>query len=406
VRLGLSLILAAALAAAEENAELARTVEALVRALGSPSTATRSLARYRLASYGDRIRPLLERVESSDPEVRRSIRMLTRPVGRVEIELLPRPGGPLSIGAPLVLDVRIINNTEQTLLLLPDVARQRPVAPFRIRVGKTLVPVAFDDVNWGSDGAARILPGAARRFRLTLRGGHAALRRPALYDVSVVFDGLVGMGYGLTDEDSVQTQRKELETASVQVHVAGRKAEALEAALRSNDARERDAAVAELSVRDDDAVVPILRRRAKERPLRLAAVRRLAALGAKEDFDLLYEATRDESLDVRRAAVSGLGKYPKFKARSRLMGLTADPDLQAQAILALRGHKHHSTIECYLALLQPGKTSPESALAIQATIREWTGHFVDQRPSEIAAFRGWWETNRVQWASENNVNDR
>jgi hypothetical protein len=406
VRLGLALILAAALAAAEEDKELARTVEALVKALGSPSTATRSLARYRLASYGDRIRPLLERVESRDPEVRRSIRMLTRPVGRLEIELLPHAGGPLAVGAPLTLDVRIINNLEQAVTLLPDVARQGTTGPFRIRVGRRLVSIPFDQVNWGTDGPAPILPGAARRFRLTLPGGSAALRRPGLYDVSVAFDGLVGLGYGPTEEEGVPTGRKQMETGSVQVHVAGRKAEDLEADLRSDDARKRDAAVAELSMRDDDAVVPILRRHALERPLRLAAVRRLAAIGAAEDFDLIYDATRDESLDVKRAAVLGLGKYGTFKARSRLGALADDPDLQTEAIRALQGHKHHSTIERYMRLLQPGKCSRENADAIRRTIFEWTGKSVDQRASELLAFRRWWETNREQWAEENNVSGR
>jgi HEAT repeats len=406
VRLGLAILLAAAFAAAEEDAELARTVDALVQALGSPSTETRTLARFRLASYGDRVRPLLERVESPDPEVRRVVRMLTRPVGRVEMEILPRTAGPLSINAPLVLDVRIINNTEQTLTLLPLPARQGSLSPFRVRVGKKLVPVAFDEVNWGTDGTPRILPGAARRFRLTLPGGSAALRRPALHDVSVVFEGNVARGYGLTEEDAVETQRLSLETASVQVHVAGRKAEDLEAALRSDDPRQRDAAVAELSARDDDAIVPILRRHALERPLRLAAVHRLGALGAEEDFKLVYEATRDESVDIRRAAVLGLGKYPTRRARSRLLALSTDEELRAEAILALRGHKHHATIECYLGLLPPGKAKKESVGVMQEAIREWTGHSVDQRPSEILAFRGWWEKNREQWAKKNNVTDR
>lgn len=406
MRPGLAILLAAALAAAEDDADLAANVEELVRQLGSPSTEARRLARFRLSSYGDRIRPLLERVDSPDPEVRRSIRALTRTVGKVELELLPLAGGPFPVGAPLALDVRIVNNTEQTLVLLPDVARQGRSAPFRIRVGKTVVPIAFDEVNWGADGTTAILPGASRRLRLTLPRGAAALRRPALYDVSVVFDGLVGKGHVATWEDAVETERKVLESGSVQVHVLGRKAEEIEEALRSQDARVREAAVAELSVRDDEAVLPLLRRHALERPLRLAAVSRLGALGAEQDFDLVYEATRDESLDVRRAAVLGLGKYRVFKARSRLIRLSADPDLQPQAIRALKGHKHHATIECYLGLLQLGKCSREDAGEIRKTIFEWTRMSVDQRPSEIAAFRGWWEANRKQWAKENEVSDR
>lgn len=407
VRFLLALTLAAALAAGEDDAELARAVEELVEALGSTSTEARMLARQRLAAYGDRIRPLLERVDSPDPEVRRSIRMLVRTAGKIEIELLPRADEALPIGAPLVLDVRVLNNTDQTLLLLPDVARQQPVSPFRVRIGKTLVPIGFDQVNWGTDGPARILPGSSRRFRVTLAGGSEALRRPALYDVSVVFQGNVGKGHGLAQEDTVETEHHRMETEIRKVHVVGRRPEELERALASDEPRQREDAIAELALRDDEAVVPILRRNAKDGALRLAAVRRLGALGAAEDFDLVYEAARtDESVDVRRAAALGLGNYAGFKARSLLRAMTADDRVQSEAIRALAKHKHHATIECFMDLLRPGKCARENVILIRSTLREWTGQSVDQRPSELAAFRAWWERNRQQWAKENGLSDK
>ncbi len=402
MRRGLALLLlAAAVAAADDDTELARRVEALVRELGAPGAEARTLARFRLAAYGEQIRPLLEHVVSDDPEVRRAIRYLARSAGKVELDLLPRAEGALKIGAPLVLEARIVNNTEQTLQLLPVAARQGEAGPFRIRVGgKTLPPVGFDQVNWG-DGTAVILPGATRRFRLSLDGNTSPLRRPALYDVSVVFDGLVARGYGTVEEDAVETFRLVLESAPVQIHVLGRKADDLEQALGAESAKEREAAAKELSLRDDDAVVPILRRRARERPLRLAAIRRLGAVGAAEDFDLIFEATRDENADVRRAAVMGLGKYPSAKARSRLLLLASDQELQGEAIKALKGHKHPATVECYMKLLGAGGCTPETIRQIRLTLLDWTGLAVDERPSEIRAFRAWWEANAVRWAAEN-----
>jgi len=408
VRSGLALLLAAALAAAEDDAELARTVKALVRDLGAPTADVRTLAQFQLASLGDRARPLLERVESDDPQVRRAIRQLTRASGRVEIELLPFPETPLPIGGTLDLEVRMVNNTDQTYYLLPDAARQGEAGPFRIRIGgRMLPPLGIDQVNWGTEGPATILPGAARLFRMSVGGASSPFRRPALYDISVIFDGKVARGYGavaqqeMVLDDSFEQGPLFRETPPLQVHVVGRKADELEKALSSGGAKERESAAAELAFRDDEAVLPILRRHVGDPLLRLAAIRRLAALGAAEDFRLIYDATRDDNADVRKAAVLGLGKYRKPKARSRLLLLASDHELQTEAIQALRGHKHHATIDCYLALLSSPHLSPENIRVIRQTIYEWTKMSVDERQSEIDAFREWWDLNRERWAKEN-----
>jgi HEAT repeat protein len=400
VRRCLALLFAAALALADDDAELVRVVDGLVHELGAPTADARTLARFRLAAYGEKIRPLLERVESDDPEVRRAIRRLTRSPGDVQLELLPVKDGALAIGAELVLEVRILNNSEQTLWLLPASGRQGEQGPFRIRVGKQLVSLRFDQVNWG-DGNAVILPGASRRFRLSLAGNDSPLRRPALYDVSVVFDGQVGRTYGGAAEFDGETGPLVRESAPIQTHVLGRKADDLEQALAAEGVAEREAAAKELSLRDDDAVVPILRRHARERPLRLAAIRRLGALGAEEDFDLILEATRDENADVRRAAVLGLAKYGSAKARRRLLDLASDHELQADAIRALKGQKHPATVDCFVRLLRSGHCTPASVKDIRRTILQWTGIAVDERPSEIRAFQTWWEANRARWAEEN-----
>ncbi len=402
MRHALAFLLAATFAAAEGDLELARRVDGLVKELGAETAEERTLAVFRLAAYGEKIRPLLERVESDDPEVRRAIRYLTRSVGKMQLDLLSRPEGPLKIGAPFVLDVRIVNNTDLTHALLPEAGRQGEASPFRVRVGgRTLAPVRFDQVNWGGEGAAVIPPGGMRRFRLSLDGSSSPLRRPALYEVSVVFNGPVARGYGPVEENGLDTVPLFLESAPVRIHVLGRKADELEKALGSEDAREREAAARELSLREDDAVVPVLRRHATEPALRLAAIRRLGAAGVAEDFDLILEATRDANADVRRAAVIGLAKHKTPAARRRLLMLVSDQELQWEAIRALRGHKHPATVERLVKLLATGHCSLASIGLIRATLLEWTGLAVDERPSEIRAFNQWWEANGKRWAEEN-----
>jgi len=402
VRRVLALLVAGAVAAAQDDQELARRVDELVNELGDASADVRTMAQFRLACYGEKIRPLLERVVSDDPEVRRSIRYLLRVAGQLQLDLLPVPDGPLAIGAPLVLDVRVVNNTEQTHWLLPEEARQQGQAgPFRIRVGgRPPLAVGTDQVNWG-DGTGVILPGATRRFRLTLDGDMSPLRRPALYDVSVVFNGTAKRGYGAAEEDAEEVFPLILESAPVKIHVLGRKAGDLSRALRSESAREREAAAKELALRDDEAVIPILREHAKEGPLRLAAVRRLGALGAAEDFDLIFKATEDQDAAVRKAAVVGLLKYTSAKARNRLLKLASDHELQAEVVKGLRGHKHVATVECLVKLLESQQCVPEINRQIRLILLDWTGLAVDERPSEIRDFRTWWETNRARWAEEN-----
>jgi hypothetical protein len=404
VRRCFALLLAAAFAAAQDDAELERAVEELIRELGSPVTGARQLARARLAAYGERIRPLLARVSSDDPEVRRALRGLVRSSDRVELELVPP--GPQRIGAPLVLHVRIVNNTDQTHALLPPPARQGDYGPFYVRVGeKELTRIHKDLIAWDKGGelGPLIRPGETLDVTLRMGDGRSPLTRPAITGIVVGFDGTARRGYGeLSNEESDgEDFNLVLESAAVEVHVLGRRPEELEKALRSDDAKERENAIAELSLRDDEAIIPALRRLARERPVRLAAVRRLGALGAAQDFDLILAATRDEDADVRRAAVLGLAKHPTPTARRRLTALAQDHELQAEAIRALRGHKHPATIDVYLQLLRLSSCPRESVRQIQAALFDWTGLAVDDRPSEIKAFQAWWEANRGPWAAAN-----
>jgi hypothetical protein len=398
------LLAAAAIALAEDEAELAGRVQELVRGLGSPSAEAREMARERLATYGERIVPLLKSVTTDDPEVRRSLLLLTRAAGVLRFELQPLPDA-LPIGAPLVLRVQVVNNTEQTHALVPPAARKGEFGPFRVRIGDQTAAVRLDDTTWDAGGEAGpvILPGAATEVTLRLAGVRSPLRRPALYAISVIYDGTASRGYGdVADdgEDGFEHFRLVAESRAIEVHVLGRRPEELERALEAKDANARAAAARELSLRDDEAILPILRRHAGDRALRLAAVTRLGPLADPRDLELFLEAARDGDSGVRRAAVHALGLQKDARARRRLIGLAQDHELQAYAIKALRSHRHVATIDQFVHLLRLRACPRDCVDEMRAALHEWTGLDVEDRPSEIARFEAWWVKNRATWARE------
>jgi hypothetical protein len=396
------LLAAAALAFAQDDVEIGRRVEELVRELGSPSAEAREMARERLAAYGERIVPLLKSVTTDDPEVRRSLLLLTRAAGSLRFELLPLPEA-LPIGASLFLHVRIVNNTEQTHALVPSDTRQGEFSPFQVRIGDQVIGVRHDDLGWDQGGEAGpvVLPGKSVDVTLRLVGTRSPLRRPALYALSVIYEGTASRGYGdVTEdvEDRFEHFHLVAESRAVEVHVLGRRPAELEEALKGNDAQARDAAVRELALRDDEAVIPLLRRHAGERGLRLAAVTRLAPLGDARDLQLLLDATRDGDSAVRKAAVAGLGRQQDARARRRLIALAQDHELEVLAIKALRGHRDVTTIDQFVHLLRLRASPPESVVEMREALYEWTGRYVEYRASEVRAFQSWWEASRAQWA--------
>ncbi|MDH3592719.1 MAG: hypothetical protein OER88_12615, partial [Planctomycetota bacterium] len=60
-------------------------VRALVERLGSESFAERQTAQARLAAYGESIVPVLQRIKTADPEIRRIVRGLTRTSRRLRV---------------------------------------------------------------------------------------------------------------------------------------------------------------------------------------------------------------------------------------------------------------------------------------------------------------------------------
>ena len=65
----------------------------------------------------------------------------------------------------------------------------------------------------------------------------------------------------------------------------------IEIALK--DAEHRTRALVELQLRDDDEVIPILRKYVDDPDLRLHAIRTLGAKGEEQDLETMRDATRD-----------------------------------------------------------------------------------------------------------------
>jgi len=241
------------------------------------------------------------------------------------------------------------------------------------------------------------------RVIVRLTGESSPLRRPGSVSLRVGYDNTVSRWYGIQKrpQAGVEQLPLALATEAATVHALGRKPAELEKALRSGDAGTRVLAIAELSLREDDAVLPVLRRNAANRSLRLAAVRRLGANADKQDFDLIYGATRDADAKVRVEAVRALANYEGRKARSKLIGLAQDHELRNEAIQALTGHKHAITIQLFIRLLRQRTSDPASIELMCRSIQDWTRMPLTDNGKEIERFERWWSDHRVRWAKEN-----
>ena len=397
------LILAGVLRADAES-----DVRSLVEELSDPAHGARRTAFNRLARYGEEIIPILKRLESTDPEVTRLLRVLTRAARKVRITA-DAPAGPQALGGPLVLDVRIVNDTDETyhLPLTRNSGRGTGTksAIYIHLEGRSRERLLPDQVEWiASDGPAPIVPpGHVLHLRLTLTGESSPLRRPGAITVGVGYENVVQRWPGIQRRDRSQVERFPVtfKTDPLVISAFGRKPAELEKALQSNDPKTRVMAVAELALREDAAVLPLLRRHAGERDLTLAAIRRLGAKAKDEDFDFIYKATRNPDANVRVAAVRALASYPRRKARSKLIGLAQDHELKVEAIRALRRHKHPVTIDLFIRLLRQRTSDHESIRLMCAAIHDWTDMPLQDRGSEIRRFERWWSENRARWTKKN-----
>lgn len=414
---GLLLVLAAATAAGKND------VERWVRLLGHEDATVRTFALRKLAEQGEGVLAELAKRKGLDPEVARGIRRLTKRYATLRL-LLTGPSGPQRIGSPLVLDVRLVNETDETFML-PVFAHvplrgaraggqrgQDATSAFLLRVGKDkprwlrghhvrLVPRAARAGGWG----LALEPGGQLRVQLRLKD---VMRRPGELTLSVLFNGhgvtkaLLGSGNRVTILDRMDNLL--LESRRIKVKAVGTTIAQLDADLSSGNRATVVAAIRELELRDDDAVLDLLRKHIRHPDLRVRAVERIGQKARDEDLNFLRRVAADENerRDVRHAAIEGLGRYKgSRRARSRLFSLAQDPRVRDAAVKALANHKGAATIDLFVRLLQRNFREGDWSQHARGALLEWTGIHVENRRSEIAAFERWWRANRARWISEN-----
>jgi hypothetical protein len=392
------------------GADEAQDVRGLVERLGASTYQERQAAYARLSAYGDRIYPLLKDVAANDPHVRRQLRALTRAARKLSL-ILGSTTQPLPIGSTVVLKVRLVNDTEDTYRLRATRGKQSgggTLSSFWVLVsGKERRFLSPDEVEWDTVSIVgrvpTVTPGEVMRVVIRLAGEHTPLLRPGAVNISAGYQNNTAKRWASPqpgEDEDADAVRVALEAPAVVVTAFGRKPDELEKAL--NTPRRRASAVAELSVRDDAAVLPLLRRHAKDRDLRLAAIRRLGANADDQDFDLIFDSTKSPDAEVRRAAVLALGSYVGQKAsRRRLVALAQDHELAGPAIRALTKHKHPVTVELFIRILRKGFADRALEKTIRDAIYDWTGVYVSHKKSEVRAFERWWSRNRERWIRDN-----
>ncbi len=382
-----------------------KLVRRLVALLGHSRPARRSGAHRRLAAMGEAIVPMLQDVATSDPEIKRRLRWLTRSVRRMRLVLLKAPKT-IAYGEALVIEVELRNDSDYAWRI-PLTVRQR-------RKGKVTSTLFL------SDGARRTslrpdqVPGARKGGLLTPGAGLVVavrfapedlpFRKPGLHRLTVGYWSKVAWFAGATTvPEHGESKTLALETTWFDIECTSRTPQQLDAALRSPDAKKRAPAILELRLRDDDALLPVLRRnldRVPEVGFRRRAIRRLGRNAAEEDLPAIIGAIRDPDREVVLAAIAGLGGYPGWrKARSRLLRMTDDHTYRLAAVQALRHHPHSVCVRRFIGLLER-QTDPVVAKELAAALTAWTGLPVTTRLTEVRRLKAWWgdPRNRREFA--------
>jgi HEAT repeat protein len=405
----LLLIAVAPAIAQEEEAE--KVSDRLARLLSSRDADDRAEALRQIIELGDEAIPILRAITTRDPEVIRALRVLARRAQRIRLVLL-RPAPVLALGQPLLLDVEMVNDTEE-FYRVPIVRRSAQgkgtLSTFMISTGAEM-PIIYltpDEVSISPRAPHPLVlrPGDAVRFSLRLEGDRLPLRRPGSYEVGVEYVASdfsrvrwVRSRRGRTVQN-LESRTAHYWTDRSTLEARGRSPRELEADLGNE--RNRASAVAELTVREDDAVLPLLRKHIEDEDLRLVALRELGARGLPEDFELVREATKEGPMEVRQAAAVALGGFDQPAARRRLRRLVQERGLEEVAVRGLARRRDPATIDCFIRLLKRPYRQEPWANTIKRALQDWTGIPVTNRAREIAAFERWWSENREQWIRDN-----
>jgi hypothetical protein len=395
------LFLLAAFSFADEDEDIRRHVEDLAH----PQIEMRIDAQRQLMKMGRHIAPKLRALDVARPEIRLRIRAI---LGHYETLLLSAriEASRHALGANVEVVITLQNFTRDTYLVPILVGN---LTPFGITIGGTAraVPpneMKFDEPSNPKNTFVSLAPGQRLRARTAIHPQDLPDRRAGSHKIVISY---LCKNALLVDSNVVKQPGNsaafvgdqavlKLYAAPITLEIATRAPEDLERALGAADTRGQ--ALVELRLRNDEAVLPILRAHAADPDLRLHAVIALGAKGAEEDLSLIRNATKDKEAAVRSAATAALRYFPQRKARVRLCLLAKDAELRTVAVTALRrGHKHARTIDTYIEVLRSRYREGPWVPQITAALKEWTGQHVRNTPNAVAAFKRWWTKNRAEW---------
>ncbi|MEM8883627.1 MAG: HEAT repeat domain-containing protein [Planctomycetota bacterium] len=378
-------------------------VRHLLRELGARDPDLRDLAHRRLLQYGRRIVPLLRGAQLDSTEARYRVGEILRHYEQVELRIA-LDSTQLDLGARISLRIELSNYSSDTLMLPLQMGGR---TPFALQLGdRTLaLPAARLQVETetGGRGVVVLSPGDSVRLRTDLAPEDLPDRKAARFRLRARYVSKQAVNVDLAPVDkrliTGDSVRLALASNTIELDLRTRTPKELAAAL--DDPKQRPRALIELRLRDDEEVIDLLRTRRNDPDLRRTAVQRLGQHAKEADLRFIRRATRDPDKRVRIAATTALGHFPQRKARKRLLLLATDHELKLPAIRALARHKHAETVHKYLEVLQSTYREGPWVPVIQKALKEWTGVDVANRPSEIAAFRRWWNTHRDEWIAKN-----
>jgi len=385
-------------------ADLAR-IDWLVGKLSARDSFLRTAAQRELARYGRRVAPVLRGYDPEQPETRARIDGVLRLFERIELtaRLVARIH---AVGAPVAIRMRLTNHTRQPHVLPLQLG---PLTPFRISIAGDGRFLKRSELTYSPQ---------QRQQVVTLQPGQSIVAEVAIDPTELPRGtrGTISILASYTSEHALRlanAQPKDEEgvvvegdavtlaliAPTLEVDIRSRTIEQLEAALGVEADRQR--ALIEVRFRDDDEILPLLRRHARDENLRLHAIRVLGAKGDVEDLDIIRLATKDPVQPVRQAATLALGNFDHRKARSMLRGLAGDAELGLSAVTALTKHREARTIDTFILLLRNRFSEGERGAVIRKALLKWTDKTVPNRPSEVAAFERWWKANRADWIQRN-----
>jgi len=256
---------------------------------------------------------------------------------------------------------------------------QRPC--FELRTTDGYHVRLFPNLVRGIGNRVKIEAGETATFSVVLEGEASPLVRPGAFRIFCRYAARWAQRV-----DASEMERLALETPQIEVRAHGRDNAALRKALREGG-RERAAAIAELVVRKDLAVLPVLREFAKDADMAPIAIQRIGDAALPQDFETIAAALKHPLRAVRKLAVLALGNYSGSRARRALLRMIWDEELKTPAVEALCKHKHKRTVSAFIVLLRD-HDGPWTK-RIKDQLYEWTGLNVE--PSDVGAFELWFK---------------